>query len=178
MRVRAAEVLPLVVLGVLARPPMCAAQWMPAWFEPLRAAAADSARVYPTSYWFEGATVGAAIGGTTAALWAIGLCVDSETRHSSCWRPIPAYAVAAALGGAIGAGIGGLVGGLFDAPRPRPLRGHAGRGALIGVAAGAAWAVVLQCVGPFDDCHNTGILVAWAIPHSAVGALAGWLIAH
>ena len=131
------------------------------------------ARVYPPSYWFEGAAIGAAVLGATTVFMASAFCGYDDS-DSSCHPGV--YVGAAAVGGALGAGVGALVGGFFDAPRARPLRGHPGRAALIGAVAGGVWGVGFLCHGLGDGC-GSGESV-FGISVSAVGALAGWLVAR
>jgi hypothetical protein len=173
MSVRIAGPILLVLLGILFRPPVGVAQRMPARLQPFRVSAADSARVYPPSYWFEGAAIGAAVLGATTVFVASAFCGYDDS-GSSCHPGV--YVGAAALGGALGAGVGALVGGLFDAPHARPLRGHRGRAALMGAVAGALWSVGFLCHGLGDGCGSAEPVSGTSV--SAVGALAGWLVAR
>jgi len=172
MGVRIAGPTIVVLFGVLFRPPAGVAQQMPARLQPFRASAADSVRVYPPSYWFEGAAIGAAVLGATTVFVASAFCGYGDTDWSC--DPVT-YAGAAAIGGALGAGVGALTGGLFDAPRARPLRGHRRLAALIGAVAGAVWGGFL-CHGLGDGCGSAE--PEFSISVSAVGALAGWLVAR
>ena len=101
-------------------------------------------------------------------------CSGYDDSDSSCHPGV--YIGAAALGGALGAGLGALAGGLFDAPHARPLQGHPGRAALMGAIAGALWSVGFLCHGPGDGRGTTEPV--FGISVSAVGALAGWLVAR
>jgi hypothetical protein len=158
----------IAICVILARPAAICAQRLPLRFAPHSITATDSAPVISPTYWVEGATIGAAVVGTTTVLLAAGLCNSSDS--GSC-RP-GLYVGAAALGGVAGAGFGGLVGGLFRAPHSRPLRGHPVQGALIGAASGAMWGIGLLCHGAGVRCASD---LTVGLSFATVGALAGWL---
>jgi hypothetical protein len=173
MHARLGAPLLLAACGLLARPVPGWAHRIASRFEAARVPAPDSARRYAPTYWVEGATIGAAVLATTGAFLAAAWC-DLDESGESCGPA--AYLGGVTLGGVVGAGAGALVGGLFDAPRPRPLRGHAVRAALIGAVSGAAWSVGFLCHGLAHGCGREE--ARFGISSSAVGALAGWLVAH
>jgi len=125
-----------------------------------------------SSCWLEGATIGAAVVGTTGAWVAYELgCHFSDVRSDCKARRVLAGGV---FGGVLGGIAGGLVGGAFSAPNPRPLRGHPVRTTLIGAAAGALWSFGLFWHFCTDGCRSEEVI--FGVSSTGTGALAGYLI--
>jgi hypothetical protein len=160
----------LAVTVALAVPSAGAAQRLPERLQSFRPAAADSGRKFAPTYWFEGATIGAALVGTTTVIIAASFCAYGE--GGSCRSTT--YIGSAVVGGVIGAGLGGLAGGMFAAPHERPLRGQPGRAALLGAVGGAVWSVGILCHS-VARCSGRGE-ASFGLSMSFVGALAGLIV--
>lgn len=128
--------------------------------------------VIPPTHWVEGAVIGAAIVGTTAAIGAYELgCEFADDRS---WCNPGTVLLGGALGGVLGGIVGGLVGGRFPAKHPRPLKGYPQRTALIGAMAGALWSFGLVFQGCSNGCHSEEVVLG--VSTTGAGALAGFLI--
>ena len=126
------------------------------------------------SYWLEGATIGAAVVGTTGAwvTYEFG-CHFSDLRSDCKATKVLAGGV---LSGVVGGIAGGLVGGAFSAPKPRPLQGHPVRTTLIGAGAGALSGFGLFSRFCANGCRSEEIVLGFST--TTAGALAGLLIGH
>jgi hypothetical protein len=129
-------------------------------------------RVYRPTYWVEGATIGAAIVGTTGAWIAYEFGCKFSDLESDC--ATGRVLGAGAVGGLLGGIAGGLFGGAFSAPKPRPLRGHPVRSTVIGAGAGALWSFGLFWQFCLNGCRSEEVVVG--VSTTGVGALAGLLI--
>lgn len=120
---------------------------------PASAAVDTTAHQYQPSYWVEGGVMAGVMLGATAGGFVYGFC-DSD---SNCQNRGAAAIVAGLGGAAIGFGVGALVGGVFPASHPRPLKGHPGKGLLVGTAAGALTTFGLVSQGCLDGCSGTEV---------------------
>ena len=126
------------------------------------------------SYWLEGATIGAAVVGTTGAWVTYELSCHFSDVRSDC--KATKVLVGGVLSGVVGGIAGGLVGGAFSAPRPHPLQGHPVRTTLIGAGAGALWGFGLFSRFCANGCRSEEI--GLGLSTTTAGALAGLLIGH
>ena len=153
-------------------PPACATgQQLPT---ALRAAATDSERIHrhlPATYWVEGATIGAAIVGTTGAWIGHEFSCDSDSGCSTA-----DVVVGGLVSGLAGGIVGGLIGGAFSAPHPRPFRGHPVQAAITGAAFGALWSFGLLLQGCTGGCGSEEVV--FGVSTTAIGALAGFLLGN
>lgn len=161
----------LVLVTVLAGTPVVAAgQWRhdQMWHGSYSVTQAD----IPPTHWIEGATIGAAIFGTTGAFagYMIG-CEFADDRSSCSPGPIIAAGI---VGGLTGGIVGALVGGQIPASRERPLRGRPGKAAAIGAAIGTAWGFGLLLQGCANGCHTEEVVLG--LSTTTAGALAGVLV--
>lgn len=106
--------------------PQVAPRPFPATLRPPDAAhaAADTARVYPRTYWAEGGLAGGLVLGTIAGMFAAGFCGYSDTDADCTWAPVTGFLV----GAAVGFPVGSLIGGAFR----KPPADSAGQGAAPG----------------------------------------------
>ena len=148
------------------------AQRQPSAVTPASPLLLQQRRVYHPTYWKEGATIGAAILGTTCAWVVYGLACEFSDVSSDCsaWRVL----AGGAAGGVVGGIVGGLIGGAFSAPEHR--RRQPGRFTLLGAGAGALWSFGLFWQFCLNGCRSEE--VAFGVSITAVGAAAGWLIGH
>ena len=159
-------------LALLCDPASVAAQRHAAYLVRVRDSTRAAQQVYRPTYWVEGATVGAAIVGTTGAWIAYEFrCEFSENPPDCAVGPILATGV---LGALLGGTVGGLIGGAFPAAKTRPLQGHPVRSTAIGTAAGALWSFGLFWQFCLNGCRSDE--VAFGLSTTAVGALAGLLV--
>jgi hypothetical protein len=142
------------------------------WLRPGRAQT-PQVRSQP-SYWLEGATIGAAVVGTTGAWAAYELGCHFSDVSSDC--KATKILAGGLVGGLAGGIVGGLVGGAFSAPRPRPLRSHPVRTTLIGAGAGALWGFGLFSQFCTNGCRSEEVALGFST--TGAGALAGLLIGH
>jgi hypothetical protein len=136
-----------------------------------RAARAAQDAIHP-SYWLEGATIGAAVVGTTGALafYELG-CEFSEFSEDCSFGTVLGGAL---LGAAVGGTVGALIGGNIPAPRERPLRGQQRTAALVGAGAGALWSFGLFFQLCANGCRSEEVVLG--LSTTAAGALAGLLV--
>jgi hypothetical protein len=131
-------------------------------------------RHFAPTYWQEGATIGAAVVGTTGAWIAYDLACKFSDTASDC-RP-GAVIAGGLVAGVVGGIAGGLAGGAFSARQPRPLRGHPVKATLVGAGVGALWSFGLFWHLCVNGCRSEQ--VAFGLSSTAIGALAGLLVGH
>jgi hypothetical protein len=129
-------------------------------------------QVYRPTYWVEGATIGAAIVGTTAAWIAYELGCEFSDVQSDC--NASRIVASGAVGSLVGGIAGGLIGGAFSAPKSHPLRGHPVRSTAIGAVAGSLWSFGLFWQFCLNGCRSEEVVLG--VSTTGVGALAGLLV--
>jgi hypothetical protein len=107
-----------------------------------RGSQAETQRDIRPTHWVEGATIGAAVLGTTGAFLGYFLACEVSDDSSDC--DASRLITGGLLGGVTGGLIGALVGGFIPAERERPLRGHPWKAAAIGAAVGTGWGFALD----------------------------------
>lgn len=160
----------LVLALLVGTPASGACQWLSdrLWLT----AQERSTRSVPPTHWVEGATIGAAIVGTTGALGTYELVCHYSDNRSDCNAGL--VILGGVAGGVVGGIVGALVGGAFPAATERPLRGQPRRAALIGAAAGALWSFGLFFHFCADGCRSEEVILG--LSTTSTGALAGFLI--
>jgi|SRR6185503_6900115 len=161
----------LVLVAVLSVVPVIAAgQWRNDYV--WRGSQAEPQRDIRPTHWVEGATIGAAVLGTTGGFLGYFLACEFADDHSAC-GPVPML-TGTALGVLTGGMVGALVGGFIPAERPRPLSGNPGKGALIGGGVGTLWGFGVLMQFCHDGCNSEEVV--FGLSTTAAGALAGFLV--